>query len=116
MISPQPFAKKLGLTIAGSVGCFVLSLFAREPADPWRHAKSLENQRPRDIRFPSPQRGREVGGEGDCQAVIGWWPFVMQQIPSPFAAEWPQFATPPHPQPLSPSREARGAEFSIRLL
>jgi cytochrome c peroxidase len=116
MIWRQPFAKMIVLAMAGSVWCFGLGLVAWEPVDPWRSAKSLEDQRPRDIRLPSPQRGRGVGGEGDGQAVIGWLPFVVQQTSSAFAAELPQFATPPHPQPLSPSREARRAEVSMQLL
>ena len=115
MIWRQPFAKMIGLAMAGSVWCFGLGLVAWEPVDPWRSAKSLEDQRPRDIRLPSPQRGRGAGGEGDrrCDRPVA---FLVQQTSSAFAAELPQFATPPHPQPLSPSREARGAEVSMQLL
>ena len=104
------------LAIAGGLGCFVLALLVWESVDPWRTAKSFENHRPRDIQLPSPQRGRGAGGEGDAPAATGWLPSVMLETSSAFAAESPQFATTPHPQPLSPSREARGAEFSSGLL
>src|SRR6187200_1709530 len=72
MVWRQPLARMIHLAIAGVLACFVLALVASEPADPWRCAKCLENQSHRDIRLPSPQRGRGVGGEGNRQAVIRW--------------------------------------------
>ena len=116
MIWREAFAKMTCLAMAGGVACFILVLVAWEPAGPWRHVKSLENQRPWDIRLPSPQRGRRDRSEGDHQAVIGWLPFVRHRTSPAFAAEWPKFAAAPRSQPLPPSREARAAEFSIRLL
>jgi cytochrome c peroxidase len=114
MIWREAFARIICLAMASGLACFVLALIAWESADAWRCAKSLENQRPRDIRLPSPQRGRGAGGEGDCLAVTGWLALTMQHTSSAFAAELPQFATPL--QPLSRSQEARRGEPSNRLL
>jgi hypothetical protein len=67
----------------------------------------------RKSRLPSPQRGKGAGDEGDRHAVIGCSPSRIQKTSSAFVAESPLCATPPHLNPLSPSRDARGAEFSI---
>ncbi len=67
----------------------------------------------RKSRLPSPQRGRGAGGEGEFPAPVGCVPSRLQQASPTFIVKSRLRATPPHPQPLSPSREARGAEFSI---
>jgi|SoiMethySBSTD1v2_1073268.scaffolds.fasta_scaffold02315_7 cytochrome c peroxidase len=74
MISRQLFAKTIVLAMTGSVGCFVLALFAWEPADPWRRTAIASNhtqvQGAFQTRLPWSQHGREVEGEGYPRAVL----------------------------------------------
>jgi len=74
-----------------------------------------ENPLSLELRLPSPPRGRGAGGEGDRQPVVTCLPFSIQSASPVFVAKSRLHATPDHPQPLSPSRGARGAKFSMPL-
>ena len=62
----------------------------------------------RKSRLPSPQRGRGAGGEGEFPALVGCVPSRLQQASPTFIVKSRLRATPPHPQPLSPSLGGEG--------